>query len=511
MSCVFVPDAWASTIRRVAETPGLPASWICGLLQGSAGRPLSQWAGAVPGEHAVAEIGVLAAMFIRYGNYRLDRDVRAALVETAHQCKRADFLAKLCRDVEVGDARDLFRLAAQIDPRAVLPCSWIPHSHIARGSSSPTCYRCSSPMTVKSGCEPWPRSRRCRSRASRRSPAHYRTISCLPTFRSRRDPSNGRSPASANSPPSRKAGGNEHTVRRPCRCAVATPDPQEIHRAECEPPLGPHPASLRFCRWSAGHSVLRSNEKRPPHSPESGQPGRMTRFSTTSVQRNTPMRTLERNLSDTARLRLGILTAHAWEALVQVHRAAATRFVRAMAGHLKLEAALDRYLRELQLDGALASAVRRRALLDLAAGQEADGTEVVHPFLRGRACLNLRHAMRQLRGWRRRRSENDLCVRMLVAEAETAVIELHARFAAETANALATELPLLAAVRLYLKQLGIRETEAADVGRRALVSLLADYWPRPDERPSAPLAVARTEQGEMSKAVPPRATLLQTA
>src|SRR5688572_26720715 len=70
-----------------------------------------------------------------------------------------------------------------------------------------------------------------------------------------------------------------------------------------------------------------------------------------------------RRLSESARHRLEVATAMAWEALVEAHIGQALEFIALFADRLPLEEALNRYIVEMDMGDTMGAAVRTRVLV----------------------------------------------------------------------------------------------------------------------------------------------------
>src|SRR5688572_13551806 len=72
-----------------------------------------------------------------------------------------------------------------------------------------------------------------------------------------------------------------------------------------------------------------------------------------------------RRLSDSARHRIEVATAMAWEALVEAHIQEALAFIALFEDRLTLEEALNRYIREMDMADSMGAAVRTRVLVTI--------------------------------------------------------------------------------------------------------------------------------------------------
>src|SRR5688500_9271546 len=143
---------------------------------------------------------------------------------------------------------------------------------------------------------------------------------------------------------------------------------------------------------------------------------------------------IPRGLSESTRRRLEVATAMAWEALIETHTQQARAFIDLLEGRLDFEEALLRYLREMDLTEAIASAVRTRVLVALEdrpakpalqlhdegedPGKEPEPEEGWRRF---RPDLMVRSVMDR----QKRNEETDHWIELALARAEEVVIRTH--------------------------------------------------------------------------------------
>jgi hypothetical protein len=195
--------------------------------------------------------------------------------------------------------------------------------------------------------------------------------------------------------------------------------------------------------------------------------------------RLTPLR-----IPESVRRRLEVATAMAWEALVETHVNQATLFVQVLSERIPLEEALVRYLLELDLSEAMASAVRTRVLVavepDAGRGEtsEAPIDEDPEGWRRFRPDVVMRGVVAR----QRRNDETEQWVQLAVARAEEAVITTHVDNAITFAALLEDVLPLGRAVQQYLGAVVLSGGRAQAVFQRTMARLADVHLPLPTAR-----------------------------
>jgi hypothetical protein len=172
-----------------------------------------------------------------------------------------------------------------------------------------------------------------------------------------------------------------------------------------------------------------------------------------------------RRFSATTRLRLQVLFARAWEALVDTYQTQAADFVRRLKGQLPLEEALDRFFREVGVPAAMADTVRARALIALAPMVEEDtevpeeNPELAWSPLRPDRLLRARYV-----------EETNLECRLAASIADEAVAATHVRMALEIAELLADESTPDEAIMHYVRSFDLPAIDAQLIVRRTMAN-----------------------------------------
>ncbi len=177
-----------------------------------------------------------------------------------------------------------------------------------------------------------------------------------------------------------------------------------------------------------------------------------------------------RRFSATTRLRLQVLFARAWEALVDTYQTQAADFVRRLKGQLPLEEALDRFFREVGVPAAMADTVRARALIALAPMVEED-TEM--PEENAELAWNPLRPDRLFGALRRRAryvEETNLECRLAASIADEAVAATHVRMALEIAELLADESTPDEAIMHYVRSFDLPAIDAQLIVRRTMAN-----------------------------------------
>jgi hypothetical protein len=211
----------------------------------------------------------------------------------------------------------------------------------------------------------------------------------------------------------------------------------------------------------------------------------------------TPRRTTPRRLGEPLRRKLEVASAMAWESLVDTHVEQANQFVALLAGHWPIEESLPRYLREMDLDATMVSAIRTRVLMHAeeqgAAGGDTPGDTArasVSPAFPASADdagdegdegnWLLRQPARVVRGVmerQRRNDEIDRIVQLSLARAEERVIRTHVENAIGFVALLEEQLPLDRCVQQYLGAVGLHGSRAQTVFHRTMARLADVHLP----------------------------------
>jgi hypothetical protein len=192
-----------------------------------------------------------------------------------------------------------------------------------------------------------------------------------------------------------------------------------------------------------------------------------------------------RLLNEPMRRKLEVATAMALEALIDAHVAQGSAFVTVLADHEPLEESLPRYLREMDLTEALATAVRTRLLALFDETPPAVPTEDETAMLRSRYVAEpddngdedwslLRRPQRVVQGVRRRQrrtEELDRIVMLALARAEENVIRTHVENAVGFVALLEEQLRLDRAVQQYVSAVGLAGGRAQTVFQRTMARL----------------------------------------
>ncbi|MGQ0561310.1 MAG: hypothetical protein ACT443_05490 [Gemmatimonadota bacterium] len=197
-----------------------------------------------------------------------------------------------------------------------------------------------------------------------------------------------------------------------------------------------------------------------------------------------------RRLSDSARHRIEVATAMAWEALVDAHTAQALEFIALFEERLALEDALNRYLREMDLPDTMAAAVRTRVLVTI----EDTGPDPLRPPVPLREGAEPGAAEDdEEEGWRRfrpdvvmrgvierQRSKEEIVrlVELAIARAEEEVIKVHVDSAITFAALLEDSGALSRAVEQYISALNVVGGRGQAVLQRTMARLADVHLPK---------------------------------
>src|SRR5262245_39504440 len=199
-----------------------------------------------------------------------------------------------------------------------------------------------------------------------------------------------------------------------------------------------------------------------------------------------------RNLPENIRRRLEVATAMAWEALVDSHTEQALSFIELFEGRITMEDALLRYLREMDLNEATATAIRTRvfvALEDRPLGSKPrlqlhdddapdEGEEPDDGWRRFRPDV----MMRGVRDRQKRTEETERFVELALARCEESVIKTHIDNAITFAALLDGTSSLSKAVQTYLGSVSLTGGRSQSVFQRTMAQLAEVHLP-PDRPP----------------------------
>jgi 3-oxoacyl-(acyl-carrier-protein) synthase len=196
------------------------------------------------------------------------------------------------------------------------------------------------------------------------------------------------------------------------------------------------------------------------------------------------------------RRRLEVATAMAWEALTDTHSRESLNFIDLMNGRLTFEEALVRYLREMDMNETVASAVRTRALVALEDRPAAQPKLQLHD----EAGVELVAEEEDDEGWRRfrpdvmvrgvferqkRNEETDRWIELAIARAEEAVIKTHIDNAITFAALLDDHAPMGRAVQAYIGSVQLTGGRSQSVFQRTMAKLAEVHLPSPTQREDA--------------------------
>jgi hypothetical protein len=195
-----------------------------------------------------------------------------------------------------------------------------------------------------------------------------------------------------------------------------------------------------------------------------------------------------RRLPESLRSRLEVAAAMAWEALVETHIHQALAFVNLLRERMPLEESLPRYLLEVDLGDAMASAVRNRSLVALegkdTSASEVDPAEAAADIESGGwARFRPTTVMREFRARRRRDDETEAWIKLALARAEETAIATHVDNAITFAALLEGYLPFDRAIAEYLEAVGLVGSRAQAVHQRTMARLADVHLPGPARRP----------------------------
>ncbi len=176
-----------------------------------------------------------------------------------------------------------------------------------------------------------------------------------------------------------------------------------------------------------------------------------------------------RRFSHPLRLRLQVLFAKAFESLADTYRLQAVDFVRRLRGRMGVEAALDRYFREVGVPHAMEETVRARALIALAPTAGTFPEPETQP-LGGWMQLRPDQVIDAVRRRAQTQGDTSLDCRMAASLSDEAVAATHVAMALETVALLEDELGLDDAIMHYVRSFSLPSVEAQIVFRRTLAA-----------------------------------------
>ncbi|MCI0433375.1 MAG: hypothetical protein L0271_06980 [Gemmatimonadetes bacterium] len=202
-----------------------------------------------------------------------------------------------------------------------------------------------------------------------------------------------------------------------------------------------------------------------------------------------------RRLPESLRNRLEVATALAWEALAETHVAQALTFIQLLTERMLLEDSLPRYLLEMDLGDAMATAVRTRVLVtfeNTVAGDESNPPIAIRPDVDTGVALPAGDdaspswhrfrpdiAIGRLRKRVLQDEETERRIKLALARAEEAVIRTHVDNAITFAALLEAALPVDRAVQVYLESVGLSGGRAQAVYQRTMARLADVHLPLP--------------------------------
>jgi hypothetical protein len=205
-----------------------------------------------------------------------------------------------------------------------------------------------------------------------------------------------------------------------------------------------------------------------------------------------PSMVVSRRFSAETRLRLQLAFARAMEALAETYRFQAAEFVRRLKSRLTVDAALERFFREVGVPAAIEETVRSRALISLAGLIE-------NPSRQGPRATpwNILRPDQLIEALRRRVQyieDTNLECRLAASISDEAVAATHVRMALEMAEILADEITPDEALIYYVRTLNLPSIDAQVVFRTAM-SQWAELHPLPGEGQAAVQAPAADVSG----------------
>lgn len=212
----------------------------------------------------------------------------------------------------------------------------------------------------------------------------------------------------------------------------------------------------------------------------------------TAKERMPAPRPAFRRLSESARHRLEVATAMAWEALVEEHIKQALAFIALFEDKIPLEEALNRYIREMDMGEAMGAAVRTRVLvtmdedgsldqdmrLALAADEDAEENaevaEIGERWRRFRPDVMMRGVFER----QKHREEVEQMMELAIARAEEDIIQIHVDNAITFAALLEDQGALSRGVEQYLASLHLSGGRGQSVLQRTMAKLAEVHLPR---------------------------------
>jgi hypothetical protein len=195
------------------------------------------------------------------------------------------------------------------------------------------------------------------------------------------------------------------------------------------------------------------------------------------------------------RHRLDVATAMAWEALVDAHVKQSLDFIALFDDRLSLEDALNRYIREMDMDETMGAAVRTRVLVTFEDEQQASRTESPVPIRTDEDELDA--VPDEGEGWRRfrpdvvmrgvmekqrRHEELERIVELAIARAEEEIIKTHVDNAITFAALLEDSGSLSRGVEHYVEALKVHGGRGQAVLQRTMARLADVHLPPTDTK-----------------------------
>lgn len=189
-----------------------------------------------------------------------------------------------------------------------------------------------------------------------------------------------------------------------------------------------------------------------------------------------------RRLPEPIRRRFEVARAMAIEALVETQTAHAFEFQALLQGRLDLDAALERYLREMDVHEPVTTAVRTRVLVALerlsAAGMPAGvPVRTIGPAGEGWRRFSPEALVRGVRERQRRNEETERLIDLAIARAEEAVIATHVDNAITFAALLDAHVGLKRAVLEYVAAVGEAGPRGQAIFQRTMARLADVHLP----------------------------------
>lgn len=199
---------------------------------------------------------------------------------------------------------------------------------------------------------------------------------------------------------------------------------------------------------------------------------------------------LSRTVPESARRRVEVAGAMAWESVIATHAQRALEFIQLMREYGSFEEALTRYLREMDVTETVGSAVRTQVLIDLEqpeerapqlqvhdAGEDVAATVDDEPDVWDRLRPN--RIAQNMRERQRRKEESIRWLELFIASAEESLILTHIDNAITFVALLEGHMPMSKAVQFYLGTIALTGGRSQSVFQRTMARLAEVHLPLP--------------------------------